>query len=72
MPYWLLAQADSFIPAGRIAESSFKTMFNEAKQPEVVLFAKNEILNVLHEYLIVETPKTLSDMKYQQFELKSF
>jgi hypothetical protein len=63
MPYWLLAQADSFIPAGRVAENSFKTMFNETKQPEVVLFAKDDILNVLYDYLIVETAKTLSDMK---------
>ena len=46
MPYWILAQADSFLPAARIAESSFKAIFNETRQPEVIYFAKEEIINV--------------------------
>lgn len=63
MPYWLLAQSDNHSIAARTAESSFKTTFNELKQPEVVYFTKDEILNVLHDFLIVQTAKTLSDMK---------
>jgi len=46
MPYWILAQADSFLSSARIAESAFKSTFNQEKQPEVVRFAMNEILNV--------------------------
>lgn len=46
MPYWILAQADSYATAARIAENSFKSTFNETKQPEVVNFTKDEILNV--------------------------
>ena len=46
MPYWLLAQGDSFLSAARIAESAFKSTFNQEKQPEVIRFAKDEILNV--------------------------
>jgi hypothetical protein len=63
MPYWLLAQSDTFPSASKIADSCFKTMFNEAKQPEVVYFAREEILSTFHDYLIVETAKTLSDLK---------
>ena len=46
MPYWILAQSDTHASASRIAENSFKATFSEAKQPEVVYFAKDEILNV--------------------------
>jgi hypothetical protein len=46
MPYWILAQSDTYSTASRIAENSFKTTFNETKQPEVVYFAKEEIINV--------------------------
>ena len=63
MPYWLIAQSDSHSPTSRLAEQSFKTTFNETKRPEVVFFARDEILNVLYDYLIVQTHKTLSDMK---------
>lgn len=54
MPYWILAQADSYATAARIAENSFKSTFNETKQPEVVNFTKDEILNVY------ETEKNLT------------
>jgi protoporphyrinogen oxidase len=47
MPYWILAQADSFLSSARIAESAFKSTFNQEKQPEVVRFAKDEITNVI-------------------------
>lgn len=63
IPYWILAQSDTFIPAGRIAVNSFKATFSEAKQPGVIYFAKEEILNVLHDFIIVQNVKTLSDMK---------
>jgi len=63
IPYWLLAQADTASLAYRIAESSFKTIFNQTKQPEVVYFAREEILNILYDYLIVQTHKSLSDLK---------
>lgn len=63
MPYWVLAQSDTFIPAGRLATRAFQSTFNEAKQPEVVYFARDEILSTLYDYLIVQTAKSLSDMK---------
>ncbi len=63
MPYWLLAQSDTYAAASKIAESSFKSTFNEAKQPEVVYFARDEIMNTFNDYLLVQTAKTLSDMK---------
>ena len=47
MPYWILAQSDIYAPASRLAETAFKATFNEVKQPEVVYFAKDEILNVI-------------------------
>ena len=47
MPYWLLAQSDTHLTAARIAENAFKATFNEAKQPEVVQFAREEILTVI-------------------------
>lgn len=63
MPYWLLAQSDTFGSASKIAESSFKAVFNETKRPEVVYFARDEIVNVIQDFLITQTAKTLSDMK---------
>ena len=63
MPYWLLAQSDSYANAAKIAENSFKSTFNEAKQPEVIYFARDEIVNTFQDYLLVQTAKTLSDMK---------
>lgn len=63
MPYWLMAQCDSYFAAAKIAENSFKSMFNENKQPEVIYFCRDEILNTLQDFLLVQTAKTLSDMK---------
>ena len=63
VPYCLLSQSDTYAPAARVAENCFKIMFNEAKQPEVVNFAREEIIDTFNDYLIVETAKTLSDMK---------
>jgi hypothetical protein len=67
MPYWILAQADTHVPAARLATKAFKSTFNETKQPEVVYFARDEILTVINDYLIVQTVKTLSDLKYYIF-----
>lgn len=63
MPYWLMAQCDSYFAAARISENSFKSMFNENKQPEVIYFCRDEILNTLQDFILVQTAKTLSDMK---------
>jgi len=63
MPYWILAQADVFIPAGKIAANAYKATFSENKQPEVIYFARDEILATLYDYLITQTLKTLSDPK---------
>jgi hypothetical protein len=46
MPYWLLAQADTHRAAAKVAEETFKAMFNQTKQPEAICFARDEILNV--------------------------
>ena len=67
MPYWLLAQSDTFAVSSKIAENSFKTLFNEKKQPEVVYFAREEIISVYYDFLIVQTFKTLSDIKLVVF-----
>ncbi|RNA12496.1 E3 ubiquitin- ligase listerin [Brachionus plicatilis] len=63
MPFWLIAQCDSHLTAARIAESSFKSMFNEQKQPEVIYFCRDEIMSTIQDFLLVQSPKTLSDMK---------
>ena len=47
IPYWVYAQCDPYSSASSKAQAAFKSVFSEAKQPEVINFAKNEILNVI-------------------------
>ena len=53
VPYWILAQSDSYMPTCRLAESSFQNTFNENKRPEVVYFAREEILNVCNNFFCI-------------------
>ncbi|CAH2219322.1 E3 ubiquitin- ligase listerin [Pelobates cultripes] len=61
MGYWLLAQCDTYSPAASAAKVAFEAAFPPHKQPEALAFCKEEILNVLLDHLLKETPDTLSD-----------
>ncbi|KAK2523306.1 hypothetical protein Q9966_012146 [Columba livia] len=61
MGYWLIAQCDIYSPAASAAKVAFEKAFLSSKQPEALAFCKDEILNVLQDHLLKETPDTLSD-----------
>ncbi|KAM8821516.1 E3 ubiquitin-protein ligase listerin [Eudromia elegans] len=61
MGYWLIAQCDVYSPAASAARVAFEKAFPSSKQPEALAFCKDEILNVLQDHLLKETPDTLSD-----------
>lgn len=50
LPIWLMAQCDSYPPAASKAKFLYTRLFvGEAKQAEVVSFARNEIMSTLTE-----------------------
>ncbi|XP_053792016.1 E3 ubiquitin-protein ligase listerin isoform X2 [Vidua chalybeata] len=61
MGYWLIAQCDTYSPAASAAKVAFEKAFPSIKQPEALVFCKDEILNVLQDHLLKETADTLSD-----------
>ncbi|KAL8190612.1 UNVERIFIED_CONTAM: listerin E3 ubiquitin protein ligase 1 [Gekko kuhli] len=61
MGYWLIAQCDTYSPAASAAKVAFEKAFPPSKQSEALIFCKDEILNVLQDHLLKETPDTLSD-----------
>ncbi|XP_078514506.1 E3 ubiquitin-protein ligase listerin isoform X2 [Lissotriton helveticus] len=61
MGYWLIAQCDTYMPAASAAKVAFEAAFPPNKQPEALAFCKEEILTVLQDNLLKETPDTLSD-----------
>ncbi|XP_053242521.1 E3 ubiquitin-protein ligase listerin isoform X1 [Podarcis raffonei] len=61
MGHWLIAQCDTYSPAASAAKVAFEKAFPPSKQPEALVFCKDEILNVLQDHLLKETPDTLSD-----------
>ncbi|KAH0624881.1 hypothetical protein JD844_032757 [Phrynosoma platyrhinos] len=61
MGYWLIAQCDIYPPAASAAKVAFEKAFPPSKQPEALVFCKDEILSVLQDHLLKETPDTLSD-----------
>ncbi|RXM96075.1 E3 ubiquitin-protein ligase listerin, partial [Acipenser ruthenus] len=61
MGYWLIAQCDTYSPAASAANVAFQAAFPTSKQPEALAFCKEEILNILQDNLLKETPDTLSD-----------
>uniref|UniRef100_A0A8D0GZQ3 E3 ubiquitin-protein ligase listerin n=1 Tax=Sphenodon punctatus TaxID=8508 RepID=A0A8D0GZQ3_SPHPU len=61
MGYWLIAQCDTYSPSASAAKVAFDKAFPSSKQPEALAFCKDEILNVLQDHLLKETPDTLSD-----------
>jgi len=46
MGYWLIAQCDTYSPAASAAKVAFEKAFPSSKQPEALVFCKDEILNV--------------------------
>ncbi|KAM5280986.1 E3 ubiquitin-protein ligase listerin isoform 2-T2 [Ctenodactylus gundi] len=61
MGYWLMAQCDTYTPAACSAKDAFEAAFPPSKQPEAIAFCKDEIISVLQDHLLKETPDTLSD-----------
>ncbi|KAI5940246.1 E3 ubiquitin-protein ligase listerin [Manis javanica] len=61
MGYWLMAQCDTYTPAASAAKDAFEAAFPPSKQPEAIAFCRDEIISVLQDHLIKETPDTLSD-----------
>ncbi|KAM3933975.1 E3 ubiquitin-protein ligase listerin [Leptodactylus fuscus] len=61
MGFWLLAQCDTYSPAASAARAAFEAAFPPHKQPEALAFCKDEVLNVLLDHLLKETPDSLSD-----------
>ncbi|XP_068931164.1 E3 ubiquitin-protein ligase listerin isoform X1 [Petaurus breviceps papuanus] len=61
MGYWLIAQCDTYAPAAIAAKIAFEAAFPRSKQSEALVFCKDEIINVLQDHLLKETPDTLSD-----------
>ncbi|EHB03083.1 RING finger protein 160 [Heterocephalus glaber] len=61
MGYWLMAQCDTYTPAACAAKDAFEAAFPPSKQPEAIAFCKEEIISVLQDHLLKETPDTLSD-----------
>ncbi|KAL6472979.1 hypothetical protein MHYP_G00191670 [Metynnis hypsauchen] len=61
MGHWLIAQCDTYSPAASAASVAFQTAFPLNKQPEALIFCKDEVLSVLQDNLLKETPDTLSD-----------
>nr|XP_060626438.1 E3 ubiquitin-protein ligase listerin [Anolis sagrei ordinatus] len=63
MGHWLIAQCDTYSPAASAAKVAFEKAFPPSKQPEALVFCKDEILTVLQDHLLKETPDTLSDLQ---------
>ncbi|KAM4795349.1 E3 ubiquitin-protein ligase listerin [Rhinophrynus dorsalis] len=61
MGFWLIAQCDTYLPAANAAIVAFEAAFPPHKQSEALAFCKEEIMNVLLDHLLKETPDTLSD-----------
>ncbi|XP_069616963.1 E3 ubiquitin-protein ligase listerin [Ranitomeya imitator] len=61
MGFWLLAQCDTYSPAASAARAAFEAAFPPHKQPEALAFCKDEVLNVLLDHLLKETPDSISD-----------
>ncbi|XP_056415439.1 E3 ubiquitin-protein ligase listerin [Hyla sarda] len=61
MGFWLMAQCDPHSPAASAARAAFEAAFPPHKQPEALAFCKDEVLNVLLDHLLKETPDSLSD-----------
>ncbi|KAJ8342541.1 hypothetical protein SKAU_G00324690 [Synaphobranchus kaupii] len=61
MGYWLIAQCDTYSPAASAANLAFEAAFPLGKQAEALGFCKEEVLTILQDNLLKETPETLSD-----------
>ncbi|KAL4608591.1 E3 ubiquitin-protein ligase listerin isoform X2 [Arapaima gigas] len=61
MGHWLIGQCDTYPPAASAASVAFQAAFPYNKQSEALGFCKDEVLNILQDNLLNETPETLSD-----------
>ncbi|XP_051871112.1 E3 ubiquitin-protein ligase listerin isoform X3 [Pristis pectinata] len=61
MGHWLIAQCDTYGPAASAAKMAFQVAFPPNKQSEAVAFCKEEIMSILYDNVMKETPETLSD-----------
>ncbi|XP_069746128.1 E3 ubiquitin-protein ligase listerin isoform X2 [Narcine bancroftii] len=61
MGHWLIAQCDTYGPAASAAKMAFQVAFPPNKQSEAVAFCKEEIMTILFDNIMKETPETLSD-----------
>ena len=64
-PIWFLCQVDPHPPAASVAQKSFSDAFpSVAKRREAVVnFCLKEILAMIEDNLLTQTPETLSDAK---------
>lgn len=46
MGHWILSQCDPYTPSASAACQAFQAAFSPSKQPEALIFCKDEILNV--------------------------
>lgn len=64
MPIWYLSQVDPHAPAASAALGALKIAFpTDIKANEAIMFCQAEILAVIEDNLLVQTPQTLSDPK---------
>ena len=65
VPTWHLSCSDPHIPAAIMAKKAFLQAFNgdEAKHVDAVLFCQMEVLSLISDNLLHQTPTTLSDAK---------
>nr|XP_023661078.1 E3 ubiquitin-protein ligase listerin isoform X1 [Paramormyrops kingsleyae] len=61
MGHWLIAQCDTYPPAASAAVVAFQVAFPLNKQTEALSFCKEEVLSILLDNLLKETPETVSD-----------
>ncbi|XP_063237912.1 E3 ubiquitin-protein ligase listerin [Bacillus rossius redtenbacheri] len=58
---WFTSQYDTHCPAASAAAQSFQEAFPPNKVPEVIVFCQNEILNYIHDNIIVQKPQTVGN-----------
>ncbi|KAJ9575352.1 hypothetical protein L9F63_025698, partial [Diploptera punctata] len=58
---WFTSQYDTYPPAATAASQAFQDAFPPNKVTEAIIFCQEQILNYIHDNLIVHTPQTLSN-----------
>ncbi|CAG2060103.1 unnamed protein product, partial [Timema podura] len=60
---WFTSQYDTYPPAASAATQAFQDAFPPNKLIEAIVFCQEEIINYIHDNLIVQTAQTLSNPK---------